>query len=249
MSDARNRHRPVIAGVGFWSRNIIPHPRRAGQQSLSGVRGGGTITALAVRKSDRHKMLATCQRCVAGKSRGNFILNPGSNRVMLQPTDVMRHLVGEKPKYAPLSRSGTRLDAAACEVVDGVGVSFNIHGDHPNRRRHPNRKIIAGVMEPTPGMEVMVASAWSGEVAATAVRQLNRITIGGVQWSSVWEFKTKPGNTLQRGDSGSGCFVRVTRGLRPARGFGYSPVTIAPCPAPEHGRPPIKSRCFPPIIY
>ena len=57
------------------------------------------------------------------------------------------------------------VDVAMCELEDDVTAEFILH-DAPN---HSDRKIIAGVVEPTENMELTMLGASTGEKTATVI--------------------------------------------------------------------------------
>ena len=94
-----------------------------------------------------------------------------------------------------------------CELEDDVGAEFTLH-DAPN---HSDRKIIAGVVEPTKNMELTLLGASTGEKTATVTDINKEDEFGGVDFAGL--IKMRSSRPLVDGDSGSPCLYKVREGV------------------------------------
>ncbi|MCY3542781.1 MAG: hypothetical protein OXH22_01865 [Chloroflexi bacterium] len=157
MSRTRDKHRPLLSGLRIMS--------RIGEINTLLV-GSGTFTGLATRNSDGKKVLVTNLHVLAGDDDNGNLRNPSGNEEMYQGLGNPSDKVGGDLDWEPLSFTGVNYaDVAMCELEDGVAAEFTLH-DSPE---HTDRKIIAGVMEPTKGMELTLLGARTGEKTATVL--------------------------------------------------------------------------------
>ena len=152
-------------------------------------------------------MLVTNLHVMAGNDDGNY-RNPSGNEEMYQGLRNPPDKVGSNLVWEPLSfTQDNYVDVAMCELEDDVTAEFILH-DAPN---HSDRKIIAGVVEPTENMELTMLGASTGEKTAT-VTDINREDeFGGVQFAGL--IKMRSSRPLVDGDSGSPCLYRVREGV------------------------------------
>ena len=151
MTRTRDKHRPLVSGLLILS--------RIGATNTVHV-GSGTLTGLATRDSNGKKVLVTNLHVMAGDDDDGDFRNPSGTENMYQGLGNPRDKVGSSLVWEPLSFTGDNyVDVAMCELEDGVAAEFTLH-DSPE---HSDRKIIAGVVEPTKGMELTLLGALTGE--------------------------------------------------------------------------------------
>ena len=199
MGITSDSHTPLLSGIRIQSRTGTTNPQFA---------GAGTLTGLAIRHSDRKKMLVTCLHVMAGTDDGNY-RSPSGNEEMYQGRGLADDKVGSNLVWEPLSSTGeNRVDVAMCELEDEVAAEFTLH-DSPD---HTSRKIIAGALEPTERMELTLLGASTGEKTATVTRiNQSEENIGGLDFTGVMLLSCS--RPLAKGDSGSPCLYRVREGV------------------------------------
>ena len=124
-------------------------------------------------------------------------------------------MVGTNVFFTPMPGQRKDIDIAACELHDqSERISYSFHSEHVDAAAvaHPNRHVIAGVVEPEEGMTLTLVGARSGVVQATVqeVAKPKQVPGGYIFDDTVILRTSEP---VGPGDSGSGCFYRVSPGV------------------------------------
>ena len=177
---------------------------------------GGTLTGLATRKSDGKKLLVTCRHVVAG----GIDLNPNNRYIQMHQIATK---VGAIDDWVAVTPGQDQTVDVATFLLDGnVTAEFNLHDDP-----HSSRKVIAGAVDaavpPDPAepleaarfMELLVLGAVSGEGEMT-VKEIdvdisvpNSNDTARVNFTGVVKLQAKGNYTVQDGDSGAPCLLKV----------------------------------------
>ncbi len=210
MSGRTELHRPLLSGVRITSRigNPLSHTHV----------GGGTLTGLAVRNSDKKRMLVTNLHVMAGLTDQDHIQNPTGSEKMFQGGDSYAHKVGSTIRWSRITLGPGKpneADIAMCFLDSGIdpwgddelGAVFKLHDSS-----HSSRTIIRGTKEPEPGLPVILLGGVTGEIRGE-IFDISREKeyIGGAYFKNLFRVglrtATKPGN------SGSPILYKVEDGV------------------------------------
>ena len=201
MGATRSYHRPLVSGIQIKS--------GTGSSSIRTV-GAGTLTGLATRNSDGKKMLVTNMHVMAGEGDNGEFREPTGNEEMYQDFLTSNKRVGTNLVWVPIASGQSNVaDVAMCELGDDVDANFILH-DHPN---HGSRKIIAGVVEPTKGMELTMLGASTGERPVTVTEVGRDRNLNGRGFTGLVKLNRRGGSIAWDGDSGAPCLFKVREGV------------------------------------
>ena len=152
MGQTNTEHETLVAGIRIESKENV-----GGTFSNYGA---GTLTGLATRIWDRTQ--------VAGhqppRHEQRHHLKPQRQRgdVPGRPLDLPSRKVGTNVDYVSYKDQNNDVDLATCDLIQGVKAEHTLHDDP-----HSNRKVVAGTVEPTEGLTLLMLGAVSGEREVT----------------------------------------------------------------------------------
>ena len=162
-------HRPVRAGIKIAS-------ARTNGSDIEPI-SSGTLTGVATKNGTTQKVLVTAQHVMSDGGLSLVHQPLEDDEEMYQPNaDLDANKIGHNVQGSSVSRLGSPIDAAYCEVINDADVSFWLH-DEPS---HTNRVLIADTVKPEVDMAVKILGLTNGEYDATITRINHIKVIGGL---------------------------------------------------------------------
>ena len=206
MGNANTKeHRPLVCGIKIQS---------IGYESHTPVsQGSGTLTGVATRVADLTKVLVANRHVMALDPRGN----PATNTEMhqraqfLEDRTITDTKVGDSIRFIAVKETDNEVDLATCDLVDGVVTKYHLH----DATHSGSRKIIAGTIEPTDGLPLILMGAVGGERPVTVKHaSADNVTVGAVNGVGGDHYESvvvlDVGETpVKEGDSGAACLYHV----------------------------------------
>jgi hypothetical protein len=195
-------HRPVMPGV------VVAGPPDPSDDNVN----LGTLTGLAVRKSDGKSVLVTNLHVLTG----GYENEPTGNEELYQPesTDLNFKVARILDWVAINPRGSNSADVAIAELLPRVSANYEPHVERSSDSHSVAGEmgvVAPGTVEPTVG-KVLTYVAPEAQGTIAKVKKVNRnVTVGGVRFTGVTVLDLSA-NRGGRGDSGAPCLVQAGHG-------------------------------------